>query len=71
MVDTRALQNEMKKNGHTLQSIANVIGRTRTCVFNKVHNKSEFRMTEINKIAMELKLKKSDVNRIFFAVDVE
>lgn len=67
MVNTRLLQSEMQKNGYTLDTLAKEIGRSRTGLFNKIHNISEFRVSEINKIALLLKLKRTDVNRIFFA----
>ena len=71
MVNTRLLQSEMRKNGYTIEALAKEIGRSRTGLFNKIHNIREFRITEINKISQVLKLKKTDVNRIFFANDVE
>lgn len=71
MVDTKLLQEEMRKNGYTLETLAKEIGRSRTGLFNKIHNIREFRISEINNISVLLKLKKTDVNRIFFANDVE
>ena len=71
MVDTKLFQEEMRKNGYTIEALAKEIGRSRTGLFNKIHNKHEFRISEINKITLLFKLKKADVNRIFFANDVE
>jgi predicted transcriptional regulator len=67
MVDTELLQEEMRSRGYTLERIALELGRSRTCVFNKIHNKSEFRASEVNKIARVLRLSKAQTNRIFFA----
>jgi cyanate lyase len=67
MVDTVLLQEEMRSRGYTLERIALELGRSRTCIFNKIHNKSEFRASEVNKIARVLKLSKAQTNRIFFA----
>ena len=67
MVDTELLQVEMRSRGYTLERIALELGRSRTCIFNKIHNKSEFRASEVNKIARVLKLSKAQTNRIFFA----
>ena len=71
MVNTKLFQQEMRKNGYTIETLAKEIGRTRTGLFNKIHNKSEFRATEINKISILLKLNKTEVNQIFFALNVE
>ena len=71
MVDTKELKKAMKKNGYTIELLAKEIGRSRTGLFNKIHNLSEFRAKEIEQIAILLKLKKTDMNRIFFAHKVE
>jgi hypothetical protein len=71
MVNTKMLQQEMRKKGYTLETLAGKIGRSRTGLFNKIHNKSDFRITEINAIIDVLKLKKSEANQIFFATRVE
>ena len=67
MVNTKALQEEMRKCGFTLDSLAKEICKSRTCLFNKIHNKNEFKASEIHKISRIFKLKKVDINRIFFA----
>lgn len=71
MVNTKVIQDKMRKNGFTLDSLAKEIGKSRTCLFNKIHNKSEFCVSEINKISSLLKLNKAEMSRIFFADDVE
>lgn len=71
MVDTKSLAQEMKNNGYTIEALATAMGLSRTGLFNKIHNRTEFRITEINKITILLNLKKREVNRIFFANDVE
>ena len=71
MTNTKLLSEEIRKNGYTMESLANEIGLSRTGLFNKMHNITEFRISEINKISTVLNLKKRDMNRIFFATDVE
>lgn len=71
MVNTKKLQQKMKKNGYTLESLAMEMNLSRTGLFNKIHNCSEFRVSEINKISDILKLKRTEMTNIFFAQFVE
>ena len=71
MVNTALLQEKMKNNGFTIKELANRIGLSQTGLFNKIHNKREFKGSEINSMSIALRLTKADVNRIFFARDVE
>lgn len=67
MVFTEKLQEEMKNHGFTIEKIASELGKSRTCIFNKIHNKSEFTASEVNKISRLLKLNKTATQSIFFA----
>ena len=71
MVDTKMLQEEMKNHGYTIEGLATKLGKSRTCVFNKIHNKSEFTVSEIYTIAKVLKIKGKKLDQIFFATRVE
>lgn len=71
MVDTKMLQDKMQKNGYTLESLAAEMNLSRTGLFNKIHNLSEFRVSEINKLSELLQLKKTEMTNIFFAKRVE
>lgn len=71
MVNTKMLQEEMRNHGYTIDKLAGEIGKSRTGLFNKIHNKTEFRLSEIDKISRVLKISKADRHRIFFAADVE
>jgi transcriptional regulator with XRE-family HTH domain len=71
MVNTALLQEKMKNNGFTIKELADRIGLSQTGLFNKIHNKREFKGSEINSMSIVLRLTKADVNRIFFARDVE
>ena len=70
-VNSKAFQIEMRKNGHTLDSLARILGLSRTGLFNKIHNKSEFKASEMGAIATLFKLSKTKKDDIFFATDVE
>jgi hypothetical protein len=71
MVNTEMLQKKMKSNGFTIESLAAHIGLSRTGLFNKIHNVREFKISEINSTAIALRLSKAELNRIFFAANVE
>jgi hypothetical protein len=70
-VNTSLFQDKMRRAGYTLETLSAAIGRSRTGLFNKIHNKTDFRAKEIDKISALLKLTKADKERIFFAVNVE
>lgn len=70
-VDTDSFQNAMRRSGFTLETLSAELALSRTGLFNKIHNKTEFKASEIAKIAMLLKLKNAEKAQIFFAVDVE
>ncbi len=70
-VDTKAFQEVMRKNGYTLESLSEKISLSKTALFNKIHNKSEFRVSEMGIIGVLFKLNKTEKERIFFATFVE
>ena len=71
VVDTRLFMDTMRKGGYTLQSLSDAIGMSRTGLFNKVHNKTDFRAKEISNISNALNLTNAEKDKIFFAVCVE
>lgn len=71
MGETKLLQAAMRDKGYTLDRLAGEIGMSRTGLFNKIHNKTEFRVSEIHRIARILKLNKADTAKIFFTNRVE
>ena len=70
-VNTVLFQDKMRRSGYTLETLSKAIGRSRTGLFNKVHNKHEFTTKEIILISETLKLNKTEKEKIFFANDVE
>lgn len=71
MIRTDLLQGKMRERGYTIESLARELGRTRTSVFNKIHNKTEFSVGEIQTIKKVLCLSDPDALSIFFNHDVE
>ncbi len=71
MTNTSKLQGKMRECGFTLEKLASVVGISPTGLFNKVHNKVEFLVSEVQKIGAALNLSQQDTNEIFFSQDVE
>ena len=71
MTRTDLLQGKMREKGFTIESLAVAVGISRTSMFNKIHNKVEFLISEVQKIATVLVLSDEDVQLIFFASCVE
>ena len=71
MTRTALLQGKMREKGYTIESLARILRLSRTGLFNKIHNKAEFLISEVRAIAESLKLTDDDVQLIFFARDVE
>lgn len=71
MTNTELLRKRIDEAGYKLQFVAEQCGLTYQGFMNKVNNKSEFTATEINKLRTLLRLNPEDVERIFFAVDVD
>lgn len=71
MTNTELLRKRIDEAGYKLQFVAEQCGLTYQGFMNKVNNKSEFTATEINKLRTLLRLSPEDVERIFFAVNVD
>ena len=71
MTNTAKLQGKMRECGYSLEKLANIVGISPTGLFNKVHNQSEFLVSEVQTISAVLNLSQEDVNVIFFGEDVE
>ncbi|MBR2474806.1 MAG: DUF739 family protein [Clostridia bacterium] len=71
MTRTDLLQGKMREKGVTIESLAIAVGISRTSMFNKIHNKVEFLISEVQKIAIVLGLSDEDVQLIFFTLCVE
>lgn len=67
MVDTKALKEIINNSGKSISHLAMVLGISRTALYNKINNDTEFVTSEVQKLCNELDittLKEKD--RIFF-----
>ena len=71
MTNTKKFQGKIREHGYTIESLSKVIGLSRTGLFNKMHNKSEFTASEIAAIVKALSIDVTEEREIFFAQFVE
>ena len=64
------LVKKIKESGYTQEKFAESLGITRQALHKKLCNKSEFRVSEMEKAAEILKLNNKQKNQIFFAKNV-
>ena len=72
MTDALELDYAIKKAGLNRQEIAKVLGISMMSLFNKIHNRTEFKASEIETLKQALHLSNEQRDKIFFAhcVDV-
>ena len=70
MTNGSMLAKIIKESGHTQEEFAELLGITRQGLYKKLCNKSEFRVSEMEKAAEFLKLTDKQKTQIFFAKDV-
>lgn len=66
MTDTVLLTSKIDESGFTYSEIAQELGITRQGLWKKIHNHSEFKQSEIEKITRLLKLDMEVNSKIFF-----
>lgn len=71
MTNTEKLQGKMREKGFTLKTLSSMVGLSPTGLFNKIHNRKEFFVSEVQIIGEALALNYDEVQDIFFAKDVE
>ena len=71
MTKTEKLQGRMREKGFTIITLAKKIGISHTALFNKIHNKKEFRVSEVQSVGTALALSDKEIQDIFFANNVE
>lgn len=71
MTNTGKLQGKMREKGYTIETLATKMHISRTTLFNKIHNKKEFLMSEVQAIKGILGLDSDEFQSIFFANYVE
>lgn len=71
MINSKELRAEFIRNGLTQEQVAKILGVTTTTLNYKIHNKYEFKTSEIKTLIDLLNIKKEDIDKIFFANDVD
>ena len=69
MTDTKKLKGYIVANGYTQKKLAILLGLSYQSLNKKIHNKVEFRASEILKLATILKI--LDTQSVFFARPVD
>lgn len=64
------LRASIARSGITNRKIASELGLSEQALYNKMQGESEFKSSEIKKMANLLSLSMNDVNLIFFDLDV-
>lgn len=70
MTDTVLLREKIEQSGYKLCFVAKELGITYHGLLNKLHNRSEFRASEIKRLQDLLKLTNSERDKIFFKSQV-
>jgi hypothetical protein len=71
MTNTLELDYAIKRAGLDREKVAEILGIGITTLFNKLHNKVEFKASEIAKLKSLLNLTKEQRDMIFFANNVD
>ena len=71
MTNTLELDYAIKRAGLDREKVAKILGIGITTLFNKLHNKVEFKASEIAKLKSLLNLTKEQREMIFFANNVD
>ena len=66
MTDTLALDFAIKKAGFDRQKVAKSLGISMMALFNKIHNRTEFKASEIARLVDMLRLTSKETKNIFF-----
>lgn len=67
MTDSLELDYAIKKAGLNRQKVAGLLGVSQMAFFNKIHNRTEFKASEIVALKKLLNLSNEQRDRIFFA----
>ena len=70
MVDVERLREAMSDSGMTIKAIANKSGILRETLYNKLSGRTEFTVSEAERLASTLHLTKAETYNIFFAREV-
>ena len=71
MTDSLELDYAIKKAGLDRQKVAGLLGISQMAFFNKIHNRTEFKASEIEALKQALNLSNEQRDKIFFAHSVD
>lgn len=69
LTDTHLLRYYIQKNGDTVESLAKYLGIGRTALSSKMNNRSDFKQSEIVRIATRYRLTAKICFQVFFGGD--
>lgn len=71
MVNTNLLKSEIAKKGLIQSDVAKKIGVSHQSFNYKLHNKTEFKVDEVNRVCEVLDIPKDRLGEIFFAKGID
>ena len=71
MTNSNELRAAITRKGMTQEQVAEALGITAATLNYKINNKREFKTSEVKALVDLLEIKKEDIDKIFFANDVD
>lgn len=71
MTNSNELRAAITRKGMTQEQVAEALGITTATLNYKINNKREFKTSEVKALVDLLEIKKEDIDKIFFANDVD
>ena len=71
MTNSNELRAAMTRKGMTQEQVAEALGVTTATLNYKINNKREFKTSEVKALVDLLEIKKEDIDKIFFANNVD
>ena len=71
MTNSLELRAALTRKGMTQEQVAEALGITTATLNYKINNKREFKTSEVKALVDLLEIKKEDIDKIFFANDVD
>ena len=71
LTNSNELRAALTRKGMTQEQVAEALGITTATLNYKINNKREFKTSEVKALVDLLEIKKEDIDKIFFANDVD
>jgi len=71
LTNSNELRAAITRKGMTQEQVAEALGITTATLNYKINNKREFKTSEVKALVDLLEIKKEDIDKIFFANDVD